>query len=97
MPASNKKGNLAITKNYRGIKLTAIAAKIYNLLLLNRIIPKIDPVLRKNQNEFRTYRSTSGQMLTIRRILEGIKSKNLPATLLFIDFSKPLTRSTAER
>ena len=57
-------------------------------MLLNRIRPKIDPVLRKNQNGFRTNRSTSGQILTIRRILEGIKSKNLPATLLFIDFSK---------
>ena len=68
--------------------MTAIPAKIYNLMLLNRIRPKIDPVLRKNQNGFRTNRSTSGQILTIRRILEGIKSKNLPATLLFIDFSK---------
>ena len=67
-----KKGNLAITKNYRGITLTAIPAKIYNLMLLNRIRPKIDPVLRKNQNGFRTNRST----------------KNLPATLLFIDFPK---------
>ena len=57
-------------------------------MLLNRIRPKIDPVLKKNQNGFRTNRSTSGQILTIRRILEGIKSKNLPATLLFIDFSK---------
>ena len=42
-----KKGNLAITKNYRGITLTAIPAKIYNLMLLNRIRPKIDSVLRK--------------------------------------------------
>ena len=83
-----KKGNLAITKNYRGITLTAIAAKIYNLMLLNRIKPKIDPVLRKNQNGSRTNRSTSGQVLSIRRILEGIQSKNLPATLLFIDFSE---------
>ena len=71
--------------------MTAIPAKIYNLMLLNRIRPKIDPVLRKNQNGFRTFfckPTTSGQILTIRRILEGIKSKNLPATLLFIDFSK---------
>ena len=37
-------------QNYRGITLTAIAAKIYNLMLLNRIRPEIDPILRKNQN-----------------------------------------------
>ena len=62
--------------------------QIYNLMLLNRIRPEIDPILRKNQNGFRTNRSTTEQILTIRRILEGVKSKNLPLTILFIDFSK---------
>ena len=83
-----KKGDLSIAKNYRGITLTAISAKIYNLLLLNRIRPEVDPILRKNQNGFRSNRSTSGQILTIRRILEGVHAKNLPATFLFIDFSR---------
>ena len=83
-----KKGNLSLTKNYRGITHTSIAAKIFNLIILHRIRPEIDPILRKNQNGFRKNRSTSGQILTIRRILEGVKSKNLPLTLLFIDFSK---------
>ena len=57
-------------------------------MLLNRISPEIDPTLRKNQNGFRTKRSTTGKMLTIRRILEGVKSKSLPATLLFINCSQ---------
>ena len=83
-----KKGDLASPKNYRGITLTPIAAQIYNLMLLNRIRPKIDPLLRKNQNGFRTNRSTSSQILTISRLLEGVKSHNLPAILLFVDFSK---------
>ena len=83
-----KKGDLSIAKNYRGITLTAVLAKIYNLLLLNRIRPEVDLILRKNQNGFRSNRSTTGQILTIRRILEGVYAKNLPATLLFIDFSK---------
>ena len=83
-----KKGDLSVTKNYRSITLTPIAATIYNLMLLNRIRPEIDPILRKNQNGFRKNRSKTGQILTIRRILEGVKDKNLPLTLLFIDFSK---------
>ena len=83
-----KKGNLNITKNYRGITLTAISAKIYNLVLLNRIRPAVDPLLRKNQNGFRRKRSTMGQILTIRSIKEGVRANNLPAVLLFIDFSK---------
>ena len=48
-----KKGDLGLAKNYRGITLTSIAAKIYNALLRNRIEPKIDNILRKNQNGFR--------------------------------------------
>ena len=83
-----KKGNLSEVKNYRGITLTAIAAKIYNTLLLNRIQPALEKILRKNQNGFRRDRSTTGQILTVRRIIEEVKAKNLPAVLLFVDFSK---------
>ena len=48
-----KKGDLGLAKNYRGITLTSIAAQIYNALLRNCIEPKIDNILRKNQNGFR--------------------------------------------
>ena len=84
----HKKGDHGLAKNYRGITLTSIAAKIYNALLRNRIETKIDNILRKNQNSFRRNRSTASQILTIRRILEGIRAKNLQATLLFVDFTK---------
>ena len=43
-----KKGDLRLVKNYRGITLTSIVAKIYNALRHNRIEPKIDNILRKN-------------------------------------------------
>lgn len=82
-----KKGNLALT-NYRGITLTTIAAKIYNLLLLNCIRPEMEGILRRNQNGFRQNRSTVGQLLTVRRIIEGVNAKNLQAVLVFVDFSK---------
>ena len=83
-----KKGDLGLAKNYRGITLTSIAAKIYNALLRNRIEPEIDNILRKNQNGFRRNRSTTSQILTIRRILEGVRAKNLQATLIFVNFTK---------
>ena len=83
-----KNGDLVLAKNYRGITLTSIAAKIFNALLRNRIEPKIDNILRKNQNGFRRNRSTTSQILTIRRILEGVRAKSLQATLLFVDFTK---------
>ena len=75
------------------ISLTSIAAKIYNAQLRNRI----DNILRKNQNGFRRNRSTTSQILTIRRILEGVRAKNIQATLLFVDFTKPSIPFTEER
>ena len=82
-----KQGDHGIAKNYRGIILTSTAAKIYNPLLRNRREPKIEKILRENQNGFRRNRSTTSQMLTIRRIL-GVHAKNLEATILSVDFSK---------
>ena len=58
-----------------------------NALLRNCIEPKIDNIPRKNQNGFRRNRSTTSQILTICRILEGVRVKNLQATLLFVDFT----------
>ena len=84
----SKKGDLGLVKNYRGITLTSIAAKIYNALLHNRIKPKIDNILRKNQNGFRRNSSMSSQILTIRKMLEGVRAKNQQATILFVDFTK---------
>ena len=83
-----KMGDLGLAKNYQGITLTSIAAKIYNALLRNHIEPKIDNILRKNQNGFRRNRSTTSQILTIHRILEGVQAKNLQAILIFVDFTK---------
>ena len=83
-----KKGDHRIAKNYRGITFTSTAAKIYNAQLCNCIKPKIEKMLRKNQNSFWRNRSTASQILTSCRILEVYMHKNLEATILFIDFSK---------
>ena len=52
----SKKSDLGLAKNCQGISLTSIAAKIYNALQHKRIEPKIDNILRKNQNGFRRNR-----------------------------------------
>ena len=83
-----KKGDLSKASNYRGISLTSIAAKIFNRLILNRIRPHIEPLLRPNQNGFRAERSTTSHILALRRLIEGIKDKNLECVITFIDFKK---------
>ena len=82
-----EKVELGLAKNYRGITLRSIAAKIYNALLRNHIKPKIEKILRKNQNGFQKNRSMTSQILTILRILEDVRIKNLEETHLFVDFS----------
>ena len=84
----SKKGNLGLAKHYRGITLTSIAVKIYNALLRNDIEPKIENILRKNQNGYRRNRSRTSQFLIIHRILEGVCAKNLEATISLVDFTK---------
>ncbi len=83
-----KKGDLKDPNNYRGISLTSIAGKIFNKLLLNRIYPFIDPLLRPNQNGFRKGRSTLPQILAIRKIIQECRIGNKSAALIFVDFSK---------
>lgn len=83
-----KTGDLSNTNNYRGISLMCILAKMFNKMILNRIRTVINPRLRMNQNGFRPGRTTVAQILTLRRIIEGVKANNLPAIITFIDFKK---------
>ncbi len=62
-----KKGDLSLMTNYRGISLMSIAAKVYNKILLNRIRPHIDPLLRSNQAGFRSGRSCAQQIHSLKK------------------------------
>ena len=83
-----KSGDLSSPDNYRGISLTSIISKTFNRMLLNRIRDHIDPLLRFNQNGFRQGRGTAGQILALRRLLEGVQARKLPAVITFVDFRK---------
>ena len=83
-----KKGDLSLPSNHRGISLSSIATKVINRMILNRIRPKVDPHLRSTQNGFRPGRSTTAHVLALRRLIEGVKERNLKAILVFIDFKK---------
>ena len=83
-----KKGNLQLMTNYRGISLMSIAAKVYNKVLLNRIQPAVDKLLRPNQAGFRLGRGCTQQIHILQRIFEGATAKQLPLFATFIDFKK---------
>ena len=83
-----KKGDLGSASNYRGITLLAVGAKFCNRMLHDRLRPHTDPKLRNGQNGFRNGRSTVAERLALRRLVERITSKNLPASITFVDFRK---------
>ena len=70
-----KKSDLGIVKNYQSITLTSITTKIYYALVRNHIEPKIEKILRKNQNGFWRNQSTTSKILTIHQTLEGVCAK----------------------
>ena len=83
-----KSGDLSLTANYRGISLSSMAAKLVNKMILNRLQPKIGKNLRPNQNGIRPGRSTTSHILALRRLIEGVKTRNKKAIILYVDFRK---------
>ena len=70
-----KKCDFGITKNYKGIKIITITTKVYNVLLLNRMKPETEKILRKNQNGYRRNRPKLLKILSIHRIIKGVNAK----------------------
>ena len=83
-----KSGDLSNTKNYRGIALSSVVAKLINKMILNRLQPKMDNFLRNNQNGFRPGRSTTTHILALRRLIEEVKAHDKKAIILYMDFRK---------
>jgi len=84
-----KKGDLSKCDNYRGIALMSTVAKLYNKVLLYRIRPILDKILRPTQNGFRPKRSTTQQVLALRILTEACSNhRDSPLIVTFIDFTK---------
>ena len=92
-----KKGNLYEMTNYRGITLLSIVAKVYNQILLNRIRPFVDPVLRCNMGGFRTRRSCAEQIFILRCLMEGAMTNNFQCSPPLLTSRRPSTPSTGRQ
>ena len=83
------KGSATDANNYRGIALMSLCAKLRNKMLLLRIRPHLDPLLRENQNGFRPRRGTTQHVLALRRVFEQCRLKQgTRCVSVFIDYSK---------
>ena len=66
IPPLPKDGDLSNASNYKGIGLSAMMSKVVNKLILNRIQPQLDPLLKNNQNGFRPKRNHSSHSSSLK-------------------------------
>ena len=83
-----KKGDLSKCDSYRGIMLLSIPGKVLSRIILNRMKDTVDKLLRNNQAGFRSNKSCTDQISTLRIILEQSMELNSQIYVNFIDYSK---------
>jgi len=83
-----KKGDLRECKNYRGITLLSVPAKVFNRIILERLKEAIDKHLREEQAGFRKDRSCTDQIATLRIIVEQSIEWNSSLYINFVDYEK---------
>jgi hypothetical protein len=83
-----KKGDKTDCSNYRGISLLLTMHKILSKILLSRLTPYAEEIIRDHQCGFRRSRSTTAHILFIRNILEKKWEYNEVVHQPFIDFKK---------
>nr|VZI46132.1 unnamed protein product [Spirometra erinaceieuropaei] len=82
-----KKGDKTRCKNYRGISLIDVAAKIFAIVLLRRFQAVRNSRMRPNQAVFRARPGCADQIFTLKRILEFCHSYQQPTAVCFTDFA----------
>ena len=61
-----KTGDLSVCSNNRGITLLSVSLKLLNRILISRITPGLEEVLRSNQAGFRHGRSCAEQIFAVK-------------------------------
>ena len=83
-----KKGDLSECGNWRGITLSPLGMKVFSKVILNRIEPVIDGILRKEQAGFRKGRGCDDQIFILRHIAQQCNELKSPIVFCFVDFEK---------
>jgi len=71
---------------WRYIALMSAFAKLYDRMLLNRLLPGFNAARRPNQHGFRTGRSTLQHVLALRQLIEQRTAEGLETTQVFVDY-----------
>ena len=83
-----KNGDLTQINNWRPICLVNSVVKLMNSMILQRIRPSIEPVLRESQFGFRPERSTAGAQLLLNETKTRASRDKSGIAVAFLDFAK---------
>ena len=81
-----KKADKMVCANHRGISLLVIASKVLEIVLLNRLREEKEIRTRENQAGFRPGRGCTGQIFTLRQIVEERYEYQRPTLMAFSGF-----------
>ena len=87
-----KKGSLQLCKNYRTISLISHPSKVILSILLNRLKPKAEEIIKEEQTGFRAGRSTSEQIFNLRILCEKYLQYQQSLYHVFVDIKKAFDR-----
>jgi endonuclease/exonuclease/phosphatase family metal-dependent hydrolase/ribosomal protein S28E/S33 len=83
-----KKGDKLRCENYRGISLLCTSYKVFSKILESRIKPLADKITGEYQGGFRTGRSTTDQIFSVKQVLEKCWEYNIEVHQIFVDFKQ---------
>ena len=89
---SPKKGNLQLCQNYHTINLISHPSKVMLRILLNRLKPQAEEIIKEEQTGFRAGRSTTEQIFNLRILCEKYLQHQQNLYHVLVDFKKALNR-----
>jgi Reverse transcriptase (RNA-dependent DNA polymerase)/Endonuclease/Exonuclease/phosphatase family len=84
-----RKGDIHHCDNHRGIALLSAAGKVFARVLLNRLLKHVtDKILPESQCGFRSERSTTDMIFSVRQLQEKCREQQQSLFLVFVDLTK---------
>ena len=90
-----KKGNLQLCQNYRTISLISHPGKVMLRILLNRLKPQAEKIIKEKQAGFRAGRSTTEQIFNLRILCEKYLQHQQSLYHVFVDLQEGVRHSLA--
>ena len=87
-----KKGNVQLCQNYRNISLISHPSKAMLRILLNRLNPQAEEIIKEEQAGFRAGRRTTEQIFGLRILCDKYLQHQQSLYYVFVDFKKAFDR-----